>query len=98
MAKPNRVNIMGTEFTVKYAKLSGGDMGETKGNARIITIDPKLRGEELKSTTIHEIIHAILHVTGQAEILASYGEHVEESLVVALEHGLTPMIELKLDN
>jgi hypothetical protein len=102
MTKLNSVPILGTKFSISYGKVTGGNYGETIGNKRQIKIDAKLKGEMLKSTQIHEILHGILHVSGIAEILEKYdGDNegkLEEAVVVALEHGLTPIIEIKLDS
>ena len=88
---------MGTKFDVQYTtKMPKDDMGETIGNERQIKIRAKLTGEKLKATLLHEVIHAILHVSGMTEILTKYDEDgkLEEGLVVALEHGLTPIVDL----
>lgn len=96
-SKPKTIQILGTEFRIEYTtKLPKDDYGDTVGNDRVIRVKSRLRGEIAKSTLIHEILHAIFHVSGQSEILAKHDEsgQLEEALVVALEHGLTPIISL----
>jgi len=80
---------MGVPFVVLYVKKvdSEDSHGETDGINRTI----KLKLEDKTTmlyTMIHEYTHAVLHVTGQTERLTE--EH-EESIVVALEHGMFNM-------
>jgi hypothetical protein len=48
---------------------------------------------QAQRTLLHEVLHAILGVTGQTARLGFEGE---EDLVTALERGLCPLVELKL--
>ncbi len=94
MDKLTKLNIMGTEFSISYGKLPNNELGETIGVERKIRISNKLSGEQLKSTIIHELLHAILYITGQSERL---DHDFEEAIVIALEHGLTPLVDLRVD-
>ena len=94
MTKPTMIPILGTEFKVDYTtKLAKDEYGHTIGNDRSIKIKSALKGEILKATLIHEVCHAILHCSGQSENLT---EEQEEAIVVALEHGLTPIFALDI--
>jgi hypothetical protein len=48
-----------------------------------------LRGTNWKQTLFHESIHAALYFSGAAEGLTM---SKEESIVLALEHGLWPLL------
>lgn len=87
--------IMGIPFKITYpVKVDKKDkhVGESDGVARTIKIKKSLTDDVKSSTILHEIIHSVLYVTGQAERLT---EEQEEALVLALEHGLHPLYELK---
>lgn len=87
--------IMGIPFKITYpVKVDKKDkhVGESDGVGRTIKIKKGLADEVKTSTILHEIIHSILYVTGQSERLT---DEQEESLVLALEHGLHPLYELR---
>lgn len=85
--KPTDISIMGINFKIIHKKLPKDHYGETDLNKRQIAISSAITDDDVyEDTLLHEIIHAVLGVTGQSERLE---ENVEESLVVALEHGLS---------
>lgn len=90
---PTSLTIMGCQFAVYNASLGGDTYGETEGIERTIKVDLAKHHsqEQVASTLFHEVIHAVLHVSGQSELLKG---KQEEALVVALEHGLSPIITL----
>jgi len=98
--KSGEIFIMGIPFTFEYVdKISHeGEhvSGLTQGSDRKISVAlAENPTEELrKSTSFHEIVHAVLYVTGQSELLTN---EQEEALVIALEHGLMPHLEFKPD-
>lgn len=84
--------ICGVPFVVRYKdKLEGdGDeivYGQTYGHGRLIEINMSVHTTEqqVRSTLLHESLHAILHVTGHSEGLS---EEKEEGIVIALENAL----------
>ena len=89
------VPIMGIPFTVTDpVKVDKKDkhVGESEGSARTIKVKKSLTPEVKTATLIHEILHSILYVSGQSERLT---EEQEEALVLALEHGIVQVMELK---
>ena len=68
--------------------------GDTDKGRKRIRIDlANNRGlTDLKSTLLHECLHAILAQSGIDNMLT---DEVEEAIVVALEHGLSPLVEFK---
>jgi hypothetical protein len=92
---PNQIKILGRTFSIVNSKTTHDDYGETEGAAGKIVIDHSKHTsqEELDSTLLHEIIHGILYISGQAETLS---EHQEEGLVIALENGLRQIYSLTL--
>ena len=94
--RPSKVSIMGIEYKIKYlpSKQIDGDQGQAIFETRTIKILETLDEANANSTLLHEIIHVILYMTGQVEHLD--GDKAEESLVLALEHGLTPLVDLRV--
>jgi len=90
MARPTQLDIMGTTFRIVQVKKIDKDdsMGECEPLQRTIKIKAGLNDEMFESTLLHEVIHAILTITGQAEYLK---HEQEEAIVLALEHGLGPL-------
>lgn len=89
------IPIMGVPFKITYpAKVDKRDkhVGESDGVNRTIKVKKSLTDDPKRSTILHEIIHSILYVSGQSERLT---EEQEEALVLALEHGLDPLYELR---
>ena len=86
------IPVLGHTFTIEESTtLSEGVYGETLGHERKIHIRAGLSDEDRHSTIIHEIIHAVFHITGWTDKL----DAEEEGLVMALEHGLSPLVQLK---
>jgi ssRNA-specific RNase YbeY (16S rRNA maturation enzyme) len=96
VVKPSRVSVLGYEMKIVYAPI-GQQPEALDGNMtfddRTITIDTKLVGKQLEDTLLHEIIHAILHISGLAFLL---DDKSEEAVVRALEHGLSPLVKLNI--
>ncbi len=92
----NQVSILGHTFNIKYISQKQIDKGQPDkiyGDCdvynREIRILKTLAPDILKATLLHECFHAILGISGQAEMLT---EGQEEAIVIALEHGLGPII------
>ena len=91
---PHRsVNVLGHRIRVRVVNdVEDDDTTELLGafdseNETIYLLrDPKWR-----QVLLHEIIHAILHYSGHNEGLSI---KKEESIVLALEHGLQPILEI----
>lgn len=89
---PLEITVLGHVFTVEESTtLSDGTYGETHGHERKIYLKAGLSDEERESTLLHEVIHAVFHITGWTDKL----ESEEEGLVMALEHGLAPLFKVK---
>lgn len=93
---PKKIFVCGVPFTVAYKdriKAESDELvyGQTMGHQRLIEINKSAHDteEQLRSTLFHECLHAILHVTGQSEGLS---DTQEESLVIALENAIGPII------
>lgn len=93
MRLPKRVSIMGVDFDVKEVnKLDS--YGECAGGERVIRVRKNLRPDLKLSTFAHECLHAIFYVSGHTAKLDGIDDvgGAEESLVLALESGLMPLI------
>lgn len=95
-SKPDHIMIGGLPWTIEYkSKLVAMEdadnrlHGETDVDLRIIRICTDYPPHIQLQTLWHECLHAALHVSGHSDIL-SPGH--EESLVMALEHILYPII------
>lgn len=92
-ARPPRVVVvMGNKLKVKVVSYLEDDCEELLGafNSELKTIY-LVKNCEWKSVLLHEIIHAILYYSATAEGLSM---SKEESIVLSLEHGLVPILNL----
>jgi hypothetical protein len=87
---PRSVMICGQKVTVKVVAYLEDDseelLGAFNGETKTIFI---LKGSNWKQTLLHESIHAALYFSGAGEGLTI---SKEESIVLALEHGLWPLL------
>jgi len=93
--QPRKVDILGVQFSVIQSTKKmpdATDHGETVVVERRIYLNPTVNKtpDDMASTFLHEVIHAILGVSGQDSLIK---EDHEEGLVTALEHGLYPLIK-----
>lgn len=93
---PKRLIICGVPFTVRYRDKLDGDgdeivYGQTYGHGKLIEISLAAHSSEaqIRSTLLHESLHAILHVTGHSEGLS---DEKEEGIVIALENALGEIV------
>jgi hypothetical protein len=95
--RPNCVQILGIPFRVQHSKkVDGGKaLGVMMGANHKIIIKSDVSDTEYESNLLHEILHAILYVSGQSEQLSD--EH-EEAIVLALEHGLSQIYQRTVKN
>ena len=87
MSLPNSIDILGRRFTVVRESLwrreEGGCLGETCLSPEYrIGIEDSLSESEAEVIFLHEVVHALLGVTGVSEVLAD--DH-EEAICTALE-------------
>jgi len=86
---PRHISICGQKVTVKFVEYLEDDaeelLGAFNGETKTIYI---LKNSNWKTTLLHEICHAVLYFTGAGEGLTI---SKEESIVLALEHGLGPI-------
>jgi hypothetical protein len=87
---PRSVLVLGYRLKIRvvsYLEDSGADLlGAFNGETKTIFL---ARGCDWKPVLLHEITHAILYLSGSCEGLT---QSKEESLVLALEHGLSPLL------
>lgn len=93
------IPIMGQKYNVEYyASIRTEDKEEVygdtdKGKKRIrIDLNNNKKPTDLRSTLLHECLHAILAQSGIDNLLT---DEVEETIVVAIEHGLDSLVEFK---
>lgn len=87
MNPPKSIYVLGHKFKMSYPKrISANTMGETVTHERTIKVDSTLKPEMFRSTYLHELIHAILGISGMADAIND--AQLEEGIVIALEHGL----------
>ena len=77
------LEILGNKVKVEIDGEMKDNLGEFTGDD--LSIKLKSAEERMSSTLVHEIIHAILYVTGVKEFLST---KQEEAVAYALEHGL----------
>lgn len=90
------INVLGQKVRICYDDndLKKDELGVFDATGMSIHIREGLKDHPLhNSVLIHEICHAIIHISGNSNLL---GNGVEESLCIALEYGLRPFIKDKL--
>jgi hypothetical protein len=87
---PRVISICGQKVKIRVVAYLEDSNQELLGafNAETKTIF-LLRGANWRQTLLHEICHAVLYFSGASEGLT---ETKEESIVLALEHGLAPIV------
>ncbi len=86
--RPRSVKIFGQKFKIKYLapdEIEENCEGVVFLSKREIHLDSSLPLEQLRRVLIHEIMHAILGVSGISEKLS---DAVEESIATAMESAL----------
>ncbi len=94
----DKVVILGVPFEIRYEErkaAKGGDLGEVDSDDRIIRVDSSQAKDDLEATTLHEVLHAILHISGMVHLLPN--GKLEEGIVRALEAGLRPLVTFRKD-
>lgn len=80
------VNVLGQTYTVKFVPMGEDTFGDCCTDKKVIRINVD-HGDQ-STTLVHEVLHAILAESGLKHLLDAT-EGLEESLVCAIEHGLT---------
>jgi hypothetical protein len=88
---PTSLTICGTTWTVEYRKFKGKQYGSTNVRKRRIRISVDQQADLMRSTLLHEAIHACLALNGISQI----DENTEERICQALE---VPLLSLIRDN
>jgi hypothetical protein len=95
---PKSIVILGERFKIKLVDAIGDKDSPDVIHAtcdttkRVIFLNKSIGQAAFETALLHEIIHAILAITG---ISAPMSESTEETLVSALERALFPIIQLK---
>ena len=89
--KPKEVTIAGQKFSIVYKQMK--EYGEFDADANKICISNKIKGEVLLDTLVHEAFHAMLDISGLGYILEDVQPELEEALVRAYDHILTPLVK-----
>lgn len=87
---PRMITIMGHKIKVRVVAYLEDEsqelLGAFNGESKTIFL---LKGCDWRSVLLHECCHAVLYFSGASEGLTVTKE---ESIVLALEHGLLPLI------
>ena len=93
------IPIMGQKYKILYYNTVKTDdaanvFGDTDKDKKRIRVDLSncKTAALVKCTLLHECIHAVLAQSGLDNLLT---DEVEEAIVRAIEHGLTPLVEFK---
>jgi len=92
-APPKSIMVMGhrIKVTVKANLMDGDSELEGYFDYSKRTIFLSLRSPCLRSTLLHEVLHSVLYFSGHSTHLSAADE---EALVLALEHGLMPLLKV----
>ena len=85
------ITILGQKYKI-VDKSMEDQLGECDPDKRVLSIDPKQNDDQYASSTLHEIIHASLYISGLSFILE---EKLEEAVVRAVEHALHPLVTFR---
>tara|TARA_Y100000114_G_C11758806_1_gene328363 strand:+ start:1789 stop:2094 length:306 start_codon:yes stop_codon:yes gene_type:complete len=89
--KPKHIVIAGIKYDIVYKEMK--EFGELDSDAKKIAISKKIKGEVLLDTLVHEAFHAMLDISGLGYILEDVQPELEEALVRAYDHILTPLVK-----
>ena len=89
--KPKHIVIAGIKYVIVYKEMK--EFGELDSDAKKIAISKKIKGEVLLDTLVHEAFHAMLDISGLGYILEDVQPELEEALVRAYDHILTPLVK-----
>lgn len=100
MSKPRKMMICGYEWKIIYKDTynSQGVWGETHPDSYKIYLDKTLKGEALERVLLHEVIHAILAMSGIGSHDEVLKPEVEEQICLVLEHQLHLIYSRRIEN
>jgi len=81
---PKTIQILGREYKIRRRRMK--DYAGVDPDARIIWIRSGVNDETARECLLHEVLHAILHQSGNNYQLDA---KQEEAIVRSIEHGLT---------
>lgn len=90
-AFPTEITVFGKVVGIEFNRIHG-NYGLCDAEERLITLDTTQTKEQAEDTLVHEIIHAVLGISGIAEILT---EEQNEAITVALTTGIAKAIDIE---
>lgn len=95
----DQATVLGRPYRIVYCNLESEDFGQCDSDKGLIRVSQDSSIEQQKNTILHELLHAILHESGHHFLLEGHSDgHLEESLVRALEHGLSRSGIIKVED
>lgn len=93
--KPKSFNIFGQRIKIKYIIPPDGSdwMGLFVAAENLIIIDNRLKGDDLKSTLLHEFVHAVINLSGVNQ--TSLSNDVEEILCEQMSKAIIKNFKLQ---
>lgn len=82
------LTILGKKVKISKVKMEAEDSGEYK-DLQIKINNTLTCRDDIRSTLLHEALHAVLDITGHSQRLSSDDE---EAIVYAIENGLYPVL------
>jgi hypothetical protein len=84
---PTTIRVLGAPHKIEWESqaLAEGDYGDYDEHEHVIRIGNR----RVAVTTVHELTHAILNVSGLSSIL---DDKQNEAVCAAMENGLTPLV------
>ena len=95
-AFPSAILVFGQVVNIEFSRIHG-NYGLCDAEERMLTLDTTQTKEQAYDTLVHEIIHAVLGISGMAEL---FTDEQNEALTVALTTGLAKAVDvdkLRLD-
>lgn len=89
---PNKINVLGKDFTVTRKKMVKDHHGECDGSRYQITLSNAETLEASRQTLFHEAIHAALYVSGLSNVIND--DNLEEAIVISLENAFSHAVDV----
>ena len=90
---PDHIYVRGERFTIEYVpdlRIEGEKLdGVTYGAQHLIRICADLHTARKVRTIVHEYVHAVLYVTGFANVL---DDDMEEIFAQSMEYGIVQLV------
>ena len=92
MYKPTSIVIAGINYKIEYKAIS--DWGRMNEDKKIITLSTKIKDTEtIVDTLLHEVLHAVLRMSGLYYSLLKANDSNEEGVVRGLENLYLPVVK-----